>query len=82
MNKQDLMNTTHIPLSSPTSNPILVGVEHNEAMGAWDLTLTICNFASEARATQIAREVIVPLVERELGSRSTSFVPGPGEGRA
>lgn len=80
--RDELMNTTYIPLSTHDSNPILVGIQHNEKMGRWDITLTVGNFASEQEADRVARELIVPLVERELGSRATSPVPGPGEGRA
>lgn len=46
--------------------PIMIGVQHNTAMNAWDCVLLLGNFASKKEA-QEAGNAIKELMERDLG---------------
>lgn len=67
----------HIPIEmdNAKSNPILIGVSENVLMGAFDVELTVGNFATKHEATAVANKLI-KLVERELGSKRAKIARG------
>ena len=61
--------TTPVQMEKATNNPIMIGVQENSIMKAFDVELIIGNFRTEHEAKAVANKLI-KLVERELGSKS------------